>query len=327
MALPYGFVKVSLSESHAEHWMYQEAYGPYDAKVAESTCIPYCALKKVIGQFYFLEYNRFVEQQKSIFTQAKEDYYLKEVIDLSLTLLRFTIATGLGEARHYVNSIHSLNSGYYSNRHPGYGRRRADYYKVKGYMKLLMGGVGFTSIPHTRDIVYRTFVPESQWLRYLTALRSVFLDVPWSRGMGGPKWGKGCEQALRLYKALSGGMFKDVAIEFDTLVNHFHNGGLLLNKFYCEQCISIENLLECKQKGLMIPVQKLINTTPCHAWGKSCARGIRVKPISLGGNNGKEEKKETIKGVYQLYYSKGMESSSTSSTGAIGIEGSSSGPS
>lgn len=327
-------VRVALTRSYRDVDLYHDAYGR--SFEAAKDGIPYCSLKRVIGQFYFLELERFRETQDKVLSHSREKYYLNQVVDLSLVVLRFTVAATLGESRHFVKHVKEPSSYLADGRYQ-------KYKKGVSYMKMLIGGVGFTEVPSGRDTIYRAFIPESSWLRYLAGLSYVFNGLPWSEGMGGLKWGKGCDQAIRLYRALSGGMFKDIAIQFDTLVNHFHNGGLLLNKFYCEECITIQNVLDLKHEGRMLPIQKLINTTPCARWNEgTCNNGLRTRSILQGGNYG-AKKEEEFKGVYGIYVQdnptevlevakekeiKGMgfESSTSSTTVSLGdfIEGSNS---
>ena len=301
MALSSGFTKVRLSRVYDDDTMHRGVYGEFNSESCKRDYIPYCTLKSAIGQFYYLELNRFLEKQKMVFTQAKEDVYRKKVTDLSLTVLRFTVAATLGESRHFGRHALAPHSSYIDvKRFKGYKEK---YKRASQYMKTMLGGVGFYGAPSSRDIIYRAFVPEYLWLRYLTNLRSIYYDVDWASGMGGSKWGAGCVQGLRLYKAVSGGTFEDMAIQFDTLVNHFHNGGLLLNKFACGNCLSLKSLLDLKQQGRMLQVQKCIETTPCDRWNEGdCDHALRTRPINNGGNNGKEEEAlDEYKGVYSIY--------------------------
>ena len=265
-----------------DNLMYIEVYGKLTQTAKVRNYRPFCDLKQAIASFYQLELESF-ERMKNYQMGSYEEYYIKEIIRKSLTVLRFTIAAVVGEARHFRGQTKS------------YLATRADYAKAKQYIALLMGGVGFSNTPSSRTVVYRSYVDESNWLKYLTATWHIYNNVTWSGSFGGKKWAKGCEHAIRLYRALCGGNFSDIAICFDTLINHLHNGGLLLNKFDCNGAMSLESLLSSKQKGDFEEIDIMLREIPCNTWVcGGCDRVIRCKPINKRGgfNNGKETKQE-----------------------------------
>jgi hypothetical protein len=224
-------------------------------------------------------------RKRQFWTDCHEEYYLKEVVEKSLTVLRFTIAAAVGEVRHFAG--HARAGGGTSYWTPDYAKR---YKKAKQYMTLLLGGMGYKQRPSGRSIVYRAYVDESNWLRYLVAARYLFGSVRWGSSFGGQKWAKGCEHAIRLYRSLCGGTFSDIAICFDTLINHFHNGGLLLNKFDCSQVMSLTSLLDEKQKGEFERIDEMLDIVPCSSWKRGgCNALVRCKPLQNGGNNGKKK--------------------------------------
>lgn len=265
-------------------------YGSFSTKRIEAY-VPYCLLKHSIVDFYNLELEYFNRKTKGLFwNEAYEEHYRKRLVALGLIVVRFTVAAAVGEARHFTESrCGCANGSDYDFEQQGFGSKvkyAKNLEQAKAYKRLIMGGLGYSKIPAARDVIYRSFVPEYAFLKYLVATRFIFHNLIWGSSFGGKKWGDGCDHAIRLYRAICTGTFSQIAICFDTLINHFHNGGLLLNKFSCMQCNSIDWVLNAKRKGWMKKLNEHFADKPCERWGKTCHRALRVKPI--GGNNGKK---------------------------------------
>lgn len=288
-----GYIKFHCIPCYDDSREHRKLYGVVNPEEIKKNYYPFCYLKEAIASFYLLELERF-ERKKRFWTDKYDDYYTKEVTRKALIVLRFTIAAAVGEARHFKNRGKMSTVGISKTEKREYER---NFKQAKQYLALLMGGFGYSQIPMSRTIIYRSYVPESSWLTYLFATYFIFNKVRWTAGFGGKKWGKGCEHALRLYKSLCGGSFSDIAICFDTLINHFHNGGLLLNKFDCFKVMSLHSLLDEKQKGDFTKISGLLRNSPCGRWADNCSYVLRCQPIKQsGGINGKKKKQKEGQG-------------------------------
>lgn len=288
-----GYIAFNYEEfAGSDSKMHARMYGKVTPKERVKNYRPYCDLKEAIASFYKLELD-YSMRKREFWMGRHEDYYVRQVVEKSLTVLRFTIAAAVGEARHFRTQARTYSGLPYDIQRKTRGYVK-EHNKAKQYIALLMGGVGFHNSPASRVIVYRSYVDEANWLRYLTASWHIYNNVRWSGSFGGKKWAKGCEHAIRLYRALCGGSFSEIAIRFDTLINHFHNGGLLLNKFDCGPTLSLEGLLNRKQKGDFERIDIMLNTIPCDIWKcGGCDHLLRCKPTNKrGGFNGKGKKQE-----------------------------------
>lgn len=84
--------------------------------------------------------------------------------------------------------------------------------------------------------------------------KDIFGADRWSGSFGGKKWQQGVELAMKVYKAVCLANRSSIVIWLDTLINHCHNGGLMLNKFNCGGMCSyfnIKKLLDTKYEGDM----------------------------------------------------------------------------
>ena len=71
----------------------------------------------------------------------------------------------------------------------------------------------------------------------------------------------------------------NVIIAFDTLINHCHNNGVMLNKFDCVPIIRA--LLNHKQLGMVKELKRYLDY-PCRHWEKgTCYRFIGSSPLKI----------------------------------------------
>lgn len=289
------YVNCKVAYSNCDDVMRERVYGVFD-KVSPVGYRPYCSLKKAIVGFYVLELDYSMRKMKpgSFWTDRHENYYRSELIPLALNLIRFTLAACVGEARHGVTYIHKLhkNGEHFWNAQKIFcGDKKAyaeKYKRAMEFLRFMFGGMGYDRVPEERVTVYMSYIPEGAWLRYMAAARHVFHEVWWGGGaVGGAKWGNAVDHAIRLYRAVCVGSFSDIAISFDTLINHFHNCGLLLDKFDCSFCSSIQDVLSLKQQGEVGSLEQEFEMKPCLRWGEYCYRVLRDSPI--GGSNGQEK--------------------------------------
>ena len=183
--------------------------------------VPFCNLKQNILWFYQAELNHFKRKTKNgkdtFWHDSYEDYFYREIVEYSLVVLRFTIAAMLGESRHFwrhtydplhcenVLKTHYAGCGCKSCNYgrlyeeQGLDRSKALYVNAENYVYHLMGDKRYQDEPvRNRTFIYKSFVPEYLWLRYLVVLRYIFKDALWDGSYGGKKWAKGCEYAIKL---------------------------------------------------------------------------------------------------------------------------------
>lgn len=210
--------------------------------------LSYCHCSKSIAKFYLLELEYSQRKQNGNFWNGQhEKFYLKELIDETMTILRFVMSAGIGEARHGYRMafdeycpIHSIE------------RKLA-----RKFTKQIFTQIGWDFIPSDRNSAYYTYVPEEVFWRMFKLMHD-FYSLNWQHAYGGEAWRVGIELAMKTYKAVCLGDFPKICIWLDTLINHCHNGGVLLNKFNCNYYV-IKILLDRKQQGDLNYLQKAIH--------------------------------------------------------------------
>lgn len=241
----------------------------------QSVYAPFCLLHGTLVEFYKLELER--HQRKlasSVWTDSYDMYYRKKLLNCAMVVMRFTMSALVGEARHAPEQVI-------------WGSSKSDRGKevrVKKYVLNIMGSLGCTSVPKDRSVVFKCFIAEKKWMRWLFMLRHVFNDVHWGSNFGGKKWANGCSAAIRLYRSLCMDESSEkITIYLDTLIHTLHNGGFLLNKFDCPRgCVpKIKVLLDEKTDGgLGSTWDNIYNVYSCHDWKQNICYGrIRVLPV------------------------------------------------
>ncbi len=219
-----------------------------DIKKREYPYLPYCSCSKSIAKFYLLELDYSQRKHSSNFWNGQhEEFYLREVITEAMTILRFVISAGVGEARH----------GYRQGYPEDYYDDSIERTLARKFTKQIFTQLGWDFVPCDRRAVYHTYIPEEIFWRMFKLLRD-FYSLNWQCSYGGEPWEIGINLAMKTYKAVCLGNFSKICIWLDTLINHCHNGGILLNKFNCDY-YTIKILLYEKQQGNLEYLQRAIS--------------------------------------------------------------------
>jgi len=231
----------------------------YDCKIhreqeyinsVESKNYPYlsfCDCPKSIAKFYLLELDYSERKHNGNFWNGQhEKFYLKEVTTEALIILRFVVSAGIAECRHGYRMA-------YPEDHYNDSIERKLAHK---FTKQIFTQLGWDFIPCERSSVYHTYIPEEVFWKMLKLMRD-FYTLNWQSSYGGEAWRIGIELAMKTYKAICLGDFSKICIWLDTLINHCHNGGILLNKFNCSY-YTIKSLLDEKQQGNLPYLQNAI---------------------------------------------------------------------
>lgn len=235
--------------------------------------LSFCHCSKSIVKFYLLELNYSQRKQSGKFWNGQhEKYYLKELINETMTILRFVMCAGIGEARH------GYRQGYPEDCYENHTERKLALKFTKQIFTLL----GWNFIPCERNSIYYTYVPEKMFWRMFKLMRD-FYSLNWQHAYGGEAWRIGIELAMKTYKAVCLGDFPKICIWLDTLINHCHNGGFLLNKFNCN-FYQIDALLDYKQDGNLNYLEKAIHGGDNgigfgeRGFCKNCKRKVPIAP-------------------------------------------------
>lgn len=242
----------------------------------------HCDCCRSIAKFYLLELEYAKRRQPVVITKegqkdkvkfteiietprfwndAYENYYTREFSEVAAIILRFTLCAALGEARHTIHSVSWDES-----------EEKTKEIKKETYDKLrvMFGSLGWKHIPSERNSVYRVYTPERLWWKLFAYTKDIFGVDNWSSAFGGVAWKQGVELAMKAYKAICLAERANIVIWLDTLINHCHNGGLMLNKFNCGGAgcsyFSIKTLLDTKHTGDLNCLTEVESNTGCECY-------------------------------------------------------------
>lgn len=284
-----GLIKVKLNHNH-----YYESNRIHSLK-EEAESLPklfYCDCCRSIAKFYLLELEYMKRRQPMMIMKRRqkdkvkftelvevpkfwndryEEYYTKEFSKVAMVLLRFTLCVALGEARHTLCSVSWQET------------IKAQRQKKDTYAKLrvMFGSLGWRYVPQERNSVYRIYIPERLWWRLFMYVKDVFGVDGWSGNMGGKRWQQGVEFAMKVYKAVCLADRSSIVLWLDTLINHCHNCGLMLDKFNCFHCsyFNLKNLLDTKHEGDVNCLIRADGYDDCVSYKKNnCNKFILLAP-------------------------------------------------
>lgn len=234
--------------------------------------LPYCECSKSIARFYLLELTHSQRKNSGNFWNGRhEAYYLREVTSEAVNILRFVLSAGIGEARHGHHHAYPENCGEYN-----INKRLS-----KKFLEQIFVQIGWRGIPRHRESVYKTYIPEDIFWGMFKLVHD-FYSLDWENSYGGEAWRKGIELAMKTYKAVCLGDFPKICIWLDTLINHCHNGGVLLNKFNCLGYM-IQDLLNNKQEGNIGYLEKIIigkSTPSTYLRSQKCIQCPNLIPLA-----------------------------------------------
>jgi hypothetical protein len=229
----------------------------------------HCDCSTAICNFYLIELE--YSQRKfngRVWTDRHEEYYKKRITREALTILRFVLHASLGEARHALELADT--DGYGDSRY-GETQVKKTAYKL---LRQLFRAIGIYHVPSDRNYVYANYIPEKLWWRLFKTSKDLFGFGTWVNGYGGVAWEKAIDLAMKAYKAVCLDKMDKTIIWIDTLINHCHNGGFLLNKFDCGD-YNIKLILDRKSGGDIEFLEKKSVSKRCH--------GCRsIVPLSFG---------------------------------------------
>ena len=198
----------------------------------------FCDCAKSIAKFYLLELEYSRRKNNGNFWNGQhEAYYLKEISTEAMNILRFVLSAGIGETRH----------GFRHGFPEGASPHDVNYILAMKFLRQIFVQVGWKYVPRDRESIYHSYIPERIFWKMFRLTRD-FYSLKWDYSYGGEPWRQGIVLAMKTYKAICLGDFPKICIWLDTLINHCHNGGVLLNKFNCYD-FQIQKILDEKQDG------------------------------------------------------------------------------
>lgn len=263
--------KVINDFSHAHH-EYTEEKKRRKLRKKVTPNLRFCDCSKSIARFYLLEleYSQRKHRKGGFWNGQHEAYYLKEITRESMDIMRFVISASVGEARHGL---------YHSTKNC---EKNSDAKKISfKILEQIFGKLGWEYTPCRRNSIYLTYIPERLFWKMLYLNHDLYSIRTWQWDFGGEPWRKGIALALKAYKAICLGDLPKIVIWIDTLINHYHNGGVLLNKFDCGIHYCTERLLRHKADGEIHYLRNVVNRSlSCSSANGQCAQKV---PLAPGG--------------------------------------------